>query len=141
MQQFSKSWLLRLLMVSGFLVSIPVANLLASEDEKTKAMYEMMQEKGYRCLQCHDVEVKVVGPSWKEVSAKRKGEPWATALIRYKLSEDSAGVYGRTEASAGQYGEAKMPHHEISDEDAQKIAQWILGLDESKVRLAIQKKK
>ena len=140
MQQFSNRWLLKPLMVSVFLATIPAADLLASEDEKTKAMYEMMQEKGYRCLQCHDVEVKVVGPSWKEVSAKRQDEPWATALIRYKLSEDSAGVYGRTEASAGHYGEAKMPHHEISDEDVQKNAQWILGLDESKVRLAIQKK-
>jgi len=140
MRHFPNNWLLILLIVSGFIATIAVADALAGEDEKTKAMYGMMQEKGYRCLECHDVEVRVVGPSWKDVSARRRGDTWATALISYKLSEGSAGEYGNSEVSAGQYGEAEMPHHEISDEDAQKIAQWILGLDESRLRLAIERK-
>ncbi len=34
-----------------------------------------------------------------------------------------------------------MPHHEISDEDALKIAKWILGLADSKMQLAVENSK
>jgi len=139
MRQLSNNQLLRGLIVSAFVATIPIADVLASEDEETKAIYAMMQEKGYRCLECHDVEIKVMGPAWREVSARRKYDTWATAMITYKLSEGSASEYGYREVSAGQYGEAEMPHHEISDEDSQRIARWIMGLDESRLRFAIEK--
>lgn len=139
MPQLWNNQLLRLLIVSASVATIPIADVLASEGEETKATYAMMQEKGYRCLECHDVEIKVVGPAWKEVSARRKNDKWATAMITYKLSEEGASEYGNREVSVGQYGEAVMPHHDISDEDAQRIARWIMGLDESELRLAIEK--
>lgn len=140
MPRFPNNWFLRLLILSGLIATIPIADVLADENKKQKEMYQLMQEKGYRCLECHDVEARIVGPSWKEVSANRKDEAWPTALITYKLSEGTAGDghYRGSEASTGEYGKAEMPHHEISDEDAQKIATWILGLDESKVRLAVE---
>ena len=143
MPRFPNNWFLRLLVLGSLIAAIPVADVLADTEEERKQMYQLMQEKGYRCLECHDVEVKVVGPSWKEVSANRKDDAWPKALITYKLSEGAAGDghYRGSEASAGQYGEAEMPHHEISDEDAQKIATWILGLDESRMRLAIESSK
>ncbi len=71
------------LIASGFVMLVSAADVLADDETTVTTMYGMMKEKGYRCLECHDVEVKVVGPSWKEVSARRKGNPWATALIRY----------------------------------------------------------
>ena len=140
MWKFPHKWFLRTLIVSGFVATMPFANVSGDEQNESKAMYEMIDEKGYRCLECHDVELKVVGPSWKEVSARRKGDPWAMALIRYKLSEEGAGIYGFRGSSSGEYGDAVMPHHEISDEDAQKITQWILGLDKPKVSLVVEKK-
>ena len=141
MPRFPNNRLLRLLVLGSLIAAIPFADVLADShgDKKKQEMYQLMQEKGYRCLECHDVEAKIVGPSWKEVSASRKDDAWPKALITYKLSEGAAGDghYRGSEASTGNYGEAKMPHHEISDEDAQRIASWILGLDESKVRVAI----
>ncbi len=128
------------LIASGFVMLVSAADLLADDGTMTTAMYGMMEEKGYRCLECHDVEVRVVGPSWKEVSARRKENPWAMALIRYKLSEETAGRFGIKASSSGTYGEAIMPHHEVSDSDAQRIAQWILGLDQPKVPLVVKKK-
>ncbi len=128
------------LIASGFVMLVSAADVLADDETTVTTMYGMMKEKGYRCLECHDVEVKVVGPSWKEVSARRKGNPWATALIRYKLSEETAGRFGVKATSSGTYGEAIMPHHEVSDADAQRIAQWILGLDQPKVPLVVKQK-
>ena len=145
MPRFPTSRFLRLLALGGLIASIPVADVLADslDNKKKQEMYQLMKEKGYRCLECHDVEAKVVGPSWKEVSASRKDDAWPKALITYKLSEGAAGDghYRGSEGSTGNYGEARMPHHGVSDEDAQRIASWILGLDESKVRLAVETSK
>ena len=146
MPRFTTGRFLRLLALGGLIATIPVASVLAeSHDDKNKQeIYQLMKEKGYRCLECHDVEAKVVGPSWKEVSAARKDDAWPKALITYKLSEGAAGDghYRGSEASSGNYGtQASMPHHEISDEDAQRIASWILGLDESRVRLTVENSK
>ena len=140
MRNHRDNLIFRLLIPVGIVMLVPAAALLAEDKETTTAIYGMMEEKGYRCLECHDVEVKVVGPSWKEVSSRRKEDHWAFATIRYKLSKDSAGRHGIQGWSSGNYGEAKMPHHEVSDADAQRIAQWILGLDQPKVPLIVKKK-
>jgi cytochrome c551/c552 len=56
------------------------ASLASLEVKKPTEVYDMIQERGYRCLECHDVDKNVVGPAWKEVAAKRKSHKWAEEL-------------------------------------------------------------
>ena len=45
----------------------------------------MAKEKG--CLGCHDIEKKKMGPAFKDVSAKYKGDAGAQATLAAKVSE------------------------------------------------------
>jgi cytochrome c551/c552 len=90
----------------------------APSSTDTDAIYRLMKERGYRCLECHDVDRRVVGPPWKEVAAKRHAYKWAQELIANKISV----------GSVGEYGTRPMPHNEVTDEDADLIANWILSL-------------
>jgi cytochrome c len=87
----------------------------------TAEMYQLMKDRGYRCLECHDVDKRVIGPSWSEVAGNRSGHKWAHELIVNKISAGSVGEYGTVE----------MPHNEVKQEDLDTIADWILSLPSS----------
>ena len=85
---------------------------------ENKQIYDLIQERGYRCLECHDVDKAVVGPAWREVAAKRRNHKWAAKLLAYKISN----------GSLGEYGTVQMPHNEVQEEDVRVIVNWILSL-------------
>lgn len=88
--------------------------------DKSGGMLPLITEKGYRCPQCHQVDGKLVGPSFREVSATRKGQRWAAEHMAYTISRGGGGEYGE---------EARMPHMpEVSEEDVPVIVTWILSL-------------
>lgn len=45
------------------------------------------------CIGCHDAEKKKMGPSWKEIAAKRAGDK---AAVVKAIKEGSKGVYGKS---------------------------------------------
>jgi cytochrome c len=96
----------------------------------TAEMYQLMKDRGYRCLECHDVDNRVVGPSWKQVAANRHGHKWAHELIVNKISA----------GSVGEYGTVAMPHNEVNEEDLDIIADWILSLSGSAPEVAAKSK-
>lgn len=68
------------------------------------------------CLACHAIKSKIVGPGFSQVLAKHKGR---ADLERYLLEKIKGG-------GVGVYGSVPMPAQpQISDADAQAIAQWI----------------
>jgi len=93
----------------------------AAPEWNTQTIYQLIEDRGYRCLECHDVNETVVGPSWKEVAAKRKSDKWAHELLAFKISS----------GSLGEYGTVQMPHNEVQDEDVRVIVNWILSLWDS----------
>lgn len=72
------------------------------------------------CFACHAVDSKLVGPAYKEVAAKYKGDKSAEAKLIEKVKKGSAGVWGRI----------PMPPNspQVKDEDIKTIVQWILSL-------------
>ena len=70
------------------------------------------------CMTCHQLETKVVGPSYKEVAAKYKGNTDAATLAA-KIKAGGVGAWGQI---------PMPPQATLSDEDAIKLAEWILGL-------------
>ena len=62
------------------------------------------------CLNCHDVSTKKVGPSFKDVAAKYKGQADAKAKLVDKISK----------------GEGH-PKTKASPDDAKNLVKWVLS--------------
>ncbi len=71
------------------------------------------------CLACHQVENKVVGPAYKEVAAKYKGQDGALEQLAAKVKAGGSGVWGPV---------PMPPNVNVSDEDIKTIVSWILSL-------------
>lgn len=79
---------------------------------------EALAEKN-ACLGCHSVAEKVVGPAFKEVAAKYKGQKDAAAMLAKKVRSGGSGVWGTV---------AMPPNTKISDKDLKKVIAWVLAL-------------
>ena len=66
------------------------------------------------CLACHGMDNKVVGPGFKEVTAKHAGK---TDYLVNKILQGSAGVWGSI----------PMPAQNLKPADAKAIAEWLAG--------------
>ncbi|HEX5539460.1 MAG TPA: c-type cytochrome [Methylophilaceae bacterium] len=83
-----------------------------------KAAEALAQKSG--CLACHSVDKKVIGPAYKDVAAKYKGDKGAEAKLVAKVKNGGSGVWGPIPMPAN------SPH--VKDEDIKTIVHWILTL-------------
>ncbi|MGD8567076.1 MAG: c-type cytochrome [Gammaproteobacteria bacterium] len=83
---------------------------------------ELAKKSG--CLACHSVEKKVVGPAWKDVAAKYKGDAGAKARLVKKVKTGGKGNW--TKVTGG----APMPPYSprVSDENIEKLVDFVLSL-------------
>lgn len=84
-----------------------------------KASEEIIKKA--RCVACHAVDQKRVGPAYKEVAAKYKGQADAVAVLSAKVRN----------GGTGNWGQIPMPPHgadKISDADLKAAIEWILKL-------------
>ena len=73
--------------------------------------------KKARCVACHAVDAKRVGPAYKDVAAKYKGDKAAVATLAAKIKAGGKGVWG----------EVPMPPNNVTPEEATKLATWVLA--------------
>ena len=80
--------------------------------------------KSSGCLACHGVDKKVVGPSWKDVAAKYKGDANGKATLIEKVKKGGKGNW--TKVTGG----APMPPYSprVSDANIEKLVDFIMGL-------------
>ena len=71
------------------------------------------------CTACHAVDKKIVGPAYKEVAAKYKGDKGAEAKLIEKVKKGGTGVWGQV---------PMPPNSTVSDEDVKKLVKWVLSL-------------
>ncbi|MCB5186275.1 c-type cytochrome [Methylobacillus gramineus] len=71
------------------------------------------------CLACHSVEKKMIGPSYKEVAAKYKGDKGAEARLVEKVKAGGSGNWGAM---------PMPPHAHVKDEDIKTLVHWVLSL-------------
>ena len=77
----------------------------------------MMKKDG--CAACHEVDKKLIGPAFKDVAAKYKGDKNAAAKLRDKVKKGGTHVWG----------EAAMPPNVLAtDADIKELVDWILTL-------------
>lgn len=77
---------------------------------------EAMNKAG--CLACHTKDKKVVGPAYKDVAAKYKGQD-VTAKLMEKVRKGGSGVYGPVPMPPN-------PPEKISDADLKAVIEAIL---------------
>jgi cytochrome c len=70
-----------------------------------------------KCMACHDVEKKKMGPTFKDIAAKYKDDAGAEAMLTDAILK----------GSKGKWGKVPMPAQKIPPEDAQALSKWILG--------------
>lgn len=78
---------------------------------------ELAQKNG--CMACHSMDKKVLGPAFKDVAKKYKGNADAVAMLSKKIKDGSSGVWGPI----------PMPPNgpRVSDADIKVLAAWVLA--------------
>ncbi len=71
------------------------------------------------CLACHSVDKQIVGPAWKDVAAKYRGQPDAETKLVQKVKNGGAGTWGQV---------PMPPNTQVKDDDIKKLVDWILKL-------------
>jgi len=77
------------------------------------------------CLACHSVEKKVVGPAWRDVAKRYKGDAAAHDALVNKVKKGGKGNW--TELTGG----VPMPPYSprVSDENIDRLVSFILDLE------------
>ena len=75
--------------------------------------------KNSGCLNCHNVDAKLVGPALVDIAAKYADEEGAAEMLAGKIKNGSNGVWGQI---------PMPPNPAVSDENALVLAEFILSL-------------
>lgn len=93
------------LIAAGVMVSAP-------------AMANMELAKKSNCMSCHQVDKKLVGPAYKDVAAKYKGDADAVKKLAEKVKKGGKGVWGEV---------PMPPNAAVKDADIETLVKWILA--------------
>jgi cytochrome c len=75
--------------------------------------------KKHNCFACHQPDKKVVGPAYKDVAKKYKGDAKAAEQLAQKVKKGSQGVWGPV---------PMPPNPAVPDGDIKKLVDWILKM-------------
>jgi cytochrome c len=70
------------------------------------------------CAACHTADRKLVGPSYKEIAGKYRGDAAAPTKLAAKVKAGSSGVWGQV---------PMPPNPQINDDDLKQIIAFILS--------------
>lgn len=101
--------LLAVLLTGTFFVAAPAVQAADASP--------LLQKAG--CIACHSTDKKILGPSFKDISAKYKGKNMEAALIK-KVKDGGSGAWGPM----------PMPPNsgKLSDDEFKQVVGWILSL-------------
>lgn len=91
--------------------------LLAGQASAADPAEALAQKSG--CLACHQVATKVLGPAYKDVAAKYKGDKTAEAKLIAKVKAGGSGTWGPI---------PMPPNTQVKDEDIKTLVKWVLSL-------------
>jgi cytochrome c len=77
---------------------------------------ELAKRKG--CLACHGIDKRIVGPGFKEVAGRYRGQGDAEAKLLEKIRRGGSGVWGPL---------PMPPNPDLEETDARRLIQWVLG--------------
>ena len=74
--------------------------------------------KKHNCIACHQVDKKVVGPSYKDVAKKYKGQKDIAVKLAEKVKKGGQGAWGPV---------PRPPNPAVPDADIKKMVEFILS--------------
>jgi cytochrome c len=96
---------------------LAAASLAVASSALADQLEDMMKKNG--CNACHSEDKKIIGPSYKDVAAKYKGDAGAVAKLTEKVKKGGTGVWGP---------EPMPPNTQVPDADVKKMVELILAL-------------
>ncbi|HMA31788.1 MAG TPA: c-type cytochrome [Casimicrobiaceae bacterium] len=96
---------------------LAIATLTVASAAFADQLEDMMKKNG--CSACHSEDKKIVGPAYKDVAAKYRGNPKAAAMLEEKVKKGGSGVWGQI---------PMPPNSQVSDADIKKMVEMILAL-------------
>ena len=77
--------------------------------------------KKNNCTSCHSIEKKVVGPAFRDVAKKYKGQADAQAKLEHKVAK----------GGSGSFGSMPMPANspKVSEADIKELVTFVLSLE------------
>ena len=82
------------------------------------AWADLALARSKNCMSCHAVERKVLGPAFKDVAARYKGQAGAADMLAAKIRKGGAGVWGPVPMPA---------NNQVSEAEAKALATWVLA--------------
>ncbi len=84
--------------------------------------------EGSDCMACHKKDSKSIGPAYREVALKYKGDNKALETLTKKIISGGSGVWGETAMAA---------HPQISTNDASEMVKYILNIANEKPKSSL----
>lgn len=105
--------------MKGLMAAVGMVGLVVfAGSAQAETPVEMIKKA--RCVACHAVDKKLVGPSYQEIGAKYKGQADAAKMLFEKVRAGGSGNWGQIPMTPN--GSDK-----ISDENLHAVIQWILS--------------
>ncbi len=98
---------------------LPLAAALGLAFAAVPAMAQLELAQKNNCTACHSIDKKIVGPAYKDVANKYRGDKTAQAKLEQKVKNGGSGVWGQV---------PMPPNTQVSDADIKKLVTWILSL-------------
>jgi cytochrome c len=102
-------------MKAVYVAVMAAAGILMAGQAQADAGADLAKAKN--CLSCHAVDKKLVGPAYKDVAAKYKGDKAAVEKLAAKIKAGGKGVWG----------EIPMPPNNVTPEEAKTLVAWVLS--------------
>jgi cytochrome c len=101
-------------------VAAPAPVPAAAEVKAAPAAPELQLAQAKKCMACHAVDKKLVGPAWTDVAAKYRGQKGAEARLIEKVAKGGSGAWGPV----------PMPPNspQVSDSEIKTLVRFILNL-------------
>jgi cytochrome c len=91
---------------------------LAGAIAATPALAQEELAKKSGCFACHAVDKKLVGPAYKDVAAKYRGNKGAETKLAEKVKKGGVGVWGQIPMPA---------NPSVPDKDLHALVKWVLS--------------
>jgi cytochrome c len=102
-------------MKAVYVAVMAAAGILMAGQAQADAGADLAKAKN--CMSCHAIDKKLVGPAYKDVAAKYKGDKAAVEKLSAKVKAGGKGVWG----------EIPMPPNNVTPEEAKTLVAWVLS--------------
>ncbi len=109
------------LFIAGMTAGSAVAQDDAAADPPDLETAALALVAKHGCFTCHAIDQKVIGPAWKDVADKYRGDPDAENRLVSKVSKGGKGVWGN-EMAMPPFG----PY--VAEADIRTLVRFVLSL-------------